>query len=119
MESGDRLGRYKIKEKIGPNLEFMISGSAPLSEDTQRWFQMIGIPVYQAYGLTETTGIVSLDDPDEVEPGRVGVPLEGQTVEITEEGELREDTQPTVGTIGTVLELRFVGIGVLGVQLPG
>ncbi len=85
----ERVVFPKIKEKIGPNLEFLISGSAPLSEDTQRWFQMIGIPVYQAYGLTETTGIVSLDDPDEVEPGRVGVPLEGQTVDITEEGELR------------------------------
>jgi long-chain acyl-CoA synthetase len=79
----------RIKEKIGPNLEFLISGSAPLTEDTQRWFQMIGVPVYQAYGLTETTGIVSLDDPDEVQPGRVGVPLDGQTVDITEEGELR------------------------------
>ena len=85
----ERVVFPRIKEKIGPNLEFLISGSAPLSEDTQRWFQMIGIPVYQAYGLTETTGIVSLDDPDEVEPGRVGVPLEGQTVEITDEGELR------------------------------
>jgi len=84
----ERLVFPKIKEKIGPNLEFLISGSAPLTEDTQRWFQMIGISVYQAYGLTETTGIVSLDTPTDVVPGHVGVPLEGQETQIGEGGEL-------------------------------
>lgn len=84
----ERVVFPKIKTKIGPNLEFLISGSAPLTEDTQRWFQMIGIPVYQAYGLTETTGIVSLDDPLEVQPGRVGVPLDGLEVTLGEGDEL-------------------------------
>lgn len=78
----------KIKQKIGENLEFLISGSAPLSEETQRWFQMIGIAVYQAYGLTETTGIVSLDEPDRTVPGRVGIALPGVEAKITEDGEL-------------------------------
>jgi long-chain acyl-CoA synthetase len=78
----------KIKQTIGPNLEFLISGSAPLSEDTQKWFQMLGIPVYQAYGLTETTGIVSLDEPDKVVAGRVGYAIDGVQTKISEEGEL-------------------------------
>ena len=78
----------RIKQQIGPNLEFLISGSAPLSEDTQKWFQMLGIPVYQAYGLTETTGIVSLDEPDKVVAGRVGYPIDGVQTKISEEGEL-------------------------------
>jgi long-chain acyl-CoA synthetase len=78
----------KIKQTIGPNLDFLISGSAPLAEETQRWFQMIGIPVYQAYGLTETTGIVSLDEPDRVEPGRVGIALGGVEIKTSDEGEL-------------------------------
>jgi long-chain acyl-CoA synthetase len=88
LELGRRVVFPKIKQQIGPNLEFLISGSAPLSADTQRWFQMLGIPVYQAYGLTETTGIVSLDDPDEVEAGKVGLPLDGQALKVSEEGEL-------------------------------
>lgn len=88
LELGRRVVFSKIKQQIGPNLEFLISGSAPLSADTQRWFQMLGIPVYQAYGLTETTGIVSLDDPDKVEAGKVGVPLPGQTLKVSDEGEL-------------------------------
>ncbi len=88
LELGRRVVFPKIKQTIGPNLEFLISGSAPLSADTQRWFQMLGIPVYQAYGLTETTGIVSLDDPATVQAGMVGLPLEGQTLKVSEEGEL-------------------------------
>ncbi len=88
LELGRRVVFSRVKQQIGPNLEFLISGSAPLSEDTQRWFQMLGIPVYQAYGLTETTGIVSLDDPEKVEPGLVGVPLAGQQLKISEAGEL-------------------------------
>lgn len=78
----------KVKQQIGENLEFLISGSAPLAEDTQKWFQMLGIPVYQAYGLTETTGIVSLDEPDRVVAGRVGIALGGVETMVSEEGEL-------------------------------
>jgi long-chain acyl-CoA synthetase len=78
----------RVKKTIGENLEFLISGSAPLNEETQRWFQMLGIPVYQAYGLTETTGIVSLDEPGEVVPGRVGIALPGVEFEVSDEGEL-------------------------------
>lgn len=84
----EKLVFTKIRAQIGPNLEFLISGSGPLSEDTQRWFQMLGIPVYQAYGLTETTGIVSLDEPDRTVPGRVGIPIDGVQTKLTEEGEL-------------------------------
>lgn len=78
----------KVKQKVGPELDFVISGSAPLSEETQRWFELLGVPVYQAYGLTETTGIVSLDDPARFLPGRVGHPISGVETRVTEEGEL-------------------------------
>jgi long-chain acyl-CoA synthetase len=78
----------RIKQQIGKNLEFLICGSAPLSEDTQRWFQMIGIPVYQVYGLTETTAIVTMDRKGVVRPGYVGRAIDGVEVKITDEGEL-------------------------------
>ncbi|MFT5432441.1 MAG: long-chain acyl-CoA synthetase, partial [Myxococcota bacterium] len=61
----------RIKETIGPNLRFLICGSAPLSAETQQWCELIGIPVYQVYGLTETTGIVTMDKPGEAVAGRV------------------------------------------------
>lgn len=62
----------KIKEKIGPNLKALICGSAPLAEETQLFFMMLGIPVLQVYGLTETTAICTMDHPQHVVPGRVG-----------------------------------------------
>lgn len=78
----------KVKETIGPSLEFLISGSAPLAEETQRWFEALGIPVYQAYGLTETTGIVTLDKRDRIAPGRVGFPIPGVDVKLGDDQEL-------------------------------
>ena len=62
----------KIRNAIAANLKALICGSAPLSIETQRVFQMIGIPVLQAYGLTETTAICTMDDPHAVECGWVG-----------------------------------------------
>jgi long-chain acyl-CoA synthetase len=66
-----------IRATLGPNLKALICGSAPLSADTQLFFMMIGIPVLQVYGLTETTAICTMDEPGKVEPGRVGRTLPG------------------------------------------
>jgi long-chain acyl-CoA synthetase len=78
----------RIKRLIGANLEFMACGSAMLGEETQRWFQMIGIPVYQVYGLTESTAIITIDDTRRVQPGRVGRAIAGCELRVTEQGEL-------------------------------
>jgi long-chain acyl-CoA synthetase len=85
---GERVLFPRIKRLIGPNLEFLACGSAPLSEQTQRWFQLIGIPVYQVYGLTETTAIVTIDDTDHVVPGRVGHAVAGCELQLGEGSEL-------------------------------
>src|SRR6267154_1629138 len=70
------------KKMIGSKLRALICGSAPLSVETQLFFMMLGIPVLQVYGLTETTAICTMDDPDgAVIPGRVGPAIAG--VEIT------------------------------------
>src|SRR6266540_2617670 len=73
---------------IGPNLKALICGSAPLSVETQLYFMMLGIPVLQVYGLTETTGICTLDDPRHVEPGRVGPAIEGIEMKLAENDEI-------------------------------
>ena len=61
-----------IRTGIGPSLKGLICGSAPLAIETQQFFMMLGIPVLQVYGLTETTAICTMDDPHHVTPGRVG-----------------------------------------------
>jgi long-chain acyl-CoA synthetase len=77
-----------IRESIGANLKALISGSAPLSPETQQFFMMLGIPVLQAYGLTETTAICTLDVPGHVEPGRVGPAIPGIEMSLGENGEI-------------------------------
>ena len=66
-----------IRKKLGPNLKALICGSAPLALETQLFFMMLGIPVLQVYGLTETTAICTMDDPRHVEPGAVGPAIPG------------------------------------------
>jgi len=86
----DSLVFSAIRKRIGPRLRCLICGSAPLGEDTQRWFQALGIPVYQVYGLTETTAIVTMDTPaGRVVPGRVGPALPGVDVRLGEGEELQ------------------------------
>ena len=79
----------KIRERFGPHLRALICGSAPLAPETQQFFLMVGIPVLQAYGLTETTGICTLDDPRvPVEPGYVGTAITGIEMKIAENEEI-------------------------------
>jgi len=77
-----------IKTKIGPNLKALICGSAPLAKETQLFFSMLGIRVLQAYGLTETTGVCTLDDPRDYTPGRVGPAIPGIEMKLGEEDEI-------------------------------
>ena len=83
-----RLVFSKIKQQVGPSLEFLICGSAALAEETQWWFELIGVRVYQVYGLTETTAIVTMDVPEDTRPGYVGHAIGGCTMRLSEEGEL-------------------------------
>ena len=83
-----RLVFAKIRDRIGSGLRALICGSAPLAEETQQFFQMIGIPVLQVYGLTETTAICTMDDVHQVTPGRVGPAIGGIEMRLSEEGEI-------------------------------
>jgi len=79
----------KIRKRFGSHLRALICGSAPLAPETQQFFLMLGIPVLQAYGLTETTGICTLDDPRvPVEPGYVGTAIRGIEMKVAEDQEI-------------------------------
>src|SRR5580692_7562745 len=86
---GRRFIFSKIKDRFGPNIRALICGSAPPSPETQQFFFMLGIPVLQAYGLTETTAICTLDDPRvPVEPGYVGTAVSGIEMRVGENEEI-------------------------------
>ncbi len=86
---GNSLIFPKIRKKmLGENLKALICGSAPLTPETQDYFRMLGIPVLQVYGLTETTGICTMDDPDHPAPGRVGPAIPGIEMKLGENDEV-------------------------------
>jgi long-chain acyl-CoA synthetase len=76
------------KKMLGENLKALICGSAPLTPETQSYFAMLGIPVLQVYGLTETTGICSMDDPRHPVPGRVGPAIPGIEMKLSDNDEI-------------------------------
>jgi long-chain acyl-CoA synthetase len=79
----------KIKGRFGRDLRALICGSAPLAPETQQFFQVLGIPVLQAYGLTETTGICTMDDPREpAEAGYAGSAIPGIEMKVGENEEI-------------------------------
>jgi long-chain acyl-CoA synthetase len=86
---GRKLIFSKVKERFGPHLRALICGSAPLAPETQEFFLMLGIPVLQAYGLTETTAICTLDDPrGQIQPGCVGQAIRGIEMKIAANEEI-------------------------------
>jgi long-chain acyl-CoA synthetase len=78
-----------IRARFGGNLRGLVCGSAPLATETQEFFAMLGIPVWQVYGLTETCGICTMDDPQiPSEPGRVGQAVPGIDLMVGENDEI-------------------------------
>lgn len=76
------------KKMLGDNLKALICGSAPLTPETQTYFAMLGIPVLQVYGLTETTGICTMDDPRDPVTGRVGSAIPGIEMKLGDNDEI-------------------------------
>lgn len=85
----NRLVFPTIRKKMaGEKLRALICGSAPLTPETQDYFRMLGIRVLQVYGLTETTGICTMDDPNHAVPGRVGPSIPGIEMRLAENDEI-------------------------------
>jgi long-chain acyl-CoA synthetase len=85
----NRLVFPQIRKKmLGENIKALICGSAPLTPETQSYFAMLGIPVLQVYGLTETTGICTMDDPRHPVPGRVGLAIPGIEMKLSDNDEI-------------------------------
>lgn len=84
----DRLVFRKIRTRFGGNLQFFISGGAPLDKTINEFMWIIGIPVFEGYGLTETSPAIALNSLDENRFGSVGKPLGDAKFKLSEDGEL-------------------------------
>ena len=84
----DKLVLGKIRDRFGGRLRFFISGSAALDREIAQWFDAIGIPVLEGYGLTETSAASSLNRPNAYRFGTVGWTFPQTEVKIAEDGEI-------------------------------
>ncbi|KAA8829624.1 MULTISPECIES: long-chain fatty acid--CoA ligase [Bifidobacterium] len=78
----------KIRTIFGPNADFAITGGAPMDSELSHFFNGIGMPVLEGYGMTETCGPVCVSLPENNHIGTIGMPMCGITAGIAEDGEL-------------------------------
>ncbi len=84
----DKLVYGKLREAMGGQVQWAVSGGAPLGARLSHFFRGIGVTILEGYGLTETTAPISVNLPWDVRPGTVGPPLPGSSVAIDENGEI-------------------------------
>ena len=78
----------KIRTIFGPNADFAITGGAPMDSELSHFFNGIGMPVLEGYGMTEICGPVCVSLPEDNRIGTIGMPMCGITAGIAEDGEL-------------------------------
>ncbi len=84
----DRLVYSKLRASVGGQVQYAVSGGAPLGERLAHFFRGTGLPVLEGYGLTETTAAVAVNLPDAQRIGTVGRPIPGTEIRVDDHGEL-------------------------------
>ena len=84
----DALVYKKLRAAMGGNVEYAVSGGAPLGERLGHFFRSIGLIVLEGYGLTETSAPAMIGRPDDAQIGKVGRVLPGCAVKIADDGEI-------------------------------
>ncbi|MEO1085831.1 MAG: AMP-binding protein, partial [Acidobacteriota bacterium] len=83
-----RAVHRRILERFGGRLRLAISGGAPLPEEIAVFFDAVGMPLYEGYGLTETSPVLATNTPEDHRLGSVGKPLSDVELRIAEDGEI-------------------------------
>jgi long-chain acyl-CoA synthetase len=84
----DRLVYGKLRAVMGGQCHSSVSGGAPLGERLAHFFRGVGLTIYEGYGLTETSPVVSFNVTNALKIGTVGKPIPGTAVRIADDGEL-------------------------------
>ncbi|PJJ72404.1 long-chain acyl-CoA synthetase [Diaminobutyricimonas aerilata] len=84
----DRLVYSKLKSAMGGNVQYAVSGSAPLGLHLAHFFRSLGIRILEGYGLTETTAPATVNLVNKFKIGTTGPALPGVGLKIAEDGEI-------------------------------
>ena len=84
----DRLVLSRIRAVFGGHVEYLVSGSAPMPRWLLEWFDAMGLPVYEAYGVSENIVPIAINRPGQRRLGTVGKPLSPNEVKLAADGEI-------------------------------
>jgi len=87
LKIADRVLFHKVRTRFGGRLRIAASGAAPLSKDLADFYEAVGMPLVEGYGLTEG-GVATLNPLDRPKAGSIGKPLPGVEVRFAEDGEM-------------------------------
>ena len=84
----DKLVFQKLRGRLGGRIRMLISGAAPLARHLAEFFYALGLPIYEGYGLTETSPLVSINTQKNLKFGTVGKIIPNVDVQIADDGEI-------------------------------
>ncbi|NUB92814.1 long-chain fatty acid--CoA ligase [Haloterrigena sp. SYSU A121-1] len=102
LQQADELVFATIREKLGGNVEFLVSGGGSLSPDLCRLFHAMGLPILEGYGMTETSPVIATNPPSDPRVGTVGPSLSDVETKL-DTSVVRDEDFDDEGTVGELL----------------